>query len=72
MRHDYIQIQNHFGVDVKTHIVMDMLRKGECLCNNCNNKPRCETAKQLYSICKEKNIAMAITRCPDFMMLDGD
>lgn len=48
---------------------MDDLRKRECLCMNCNRKNdsppynSCPTAKKIYDICKENNMAMAITRC---------
>lgn len=48
---------------------MDELRKSECLCLNCdrkNDKPpynSCPIASQLYQICVEDCIALAVTRC---------
>ena len=50
-----------------THL--DKLRKTECLCLNCNRKndnppySSCRIAKILYVLCKEFNMAIAISRC---------
>ena len=58
-----------YGVEVWENAYMDALRKKECLCLNCGNmKPgssdHCPAAKKLYELCREENLAMAITRCP--------
>lgn len=48
---------------------MDALRKTECMCLNCylkdENPPykSCPVAGKIYEICKEHDMAMAITRC---------
>ena len=58
-----------YGKMVKQNVAMDTLRKTECLCLNCEKlvTGECETAKKLYDICKDHNVAMAITRCPNFV-----
>ncbi|MDD5012290.1 MAG: hypothetical protein PHQ66_01430 [Candidatus Nanoarchaeia archaeon] len=55
--------------EVWANIEMDELRRKECLCINCerkNDKPpysSCPIAKKLYGICKEYDMAIAVTRC---------
>jgi len=53
---------------VWSNVEMDELRRTECLCLNCSKMIRqeCPVAKQMYNACKDFNIAMAITRCPDW------
>lgn len=58
--------ENHYGVDVWSNHEMDVLRKTECLCLNCNDMLNCPTAKKLYEICRQDNMAMMITRCEKF------
>lgn len=63
------EIQNHYGVDVITQPYMDALRKTECLCLNCSHmEGGCQTAQDLYEICKRGNMALAVTRCPQWHM----
>jgi hypothetical protein len=48
---------------------MDLLRREECLCINCDrkNEPKpyasCPVAVKIYNICVEHDMAMMITRC---------
>ena len=42
---------------------MDALRRLECICMNCETMKSCPTAKKLYGICQEDDMALAITRC---------
>ena len=56
-----------YGREVFINESMDTLRKSECLCLNCKIVSFCDSAKVLYSLCKEKDLAMAITRCPSFV-----
>ena len=62
-----VQVEK-YGKTVWSNIEMDDLRKTECLCLNCSKMVRsdCQTAKLLYNTCKDFNIAMAITRCPEW------
>jgi len=57
-----------YGKTVWSNVEMDELRRTECLCLNCSKMIRqeCPVAKQMYNACKDFNIAMAITRCPDW------
>jgi len=61
----------HCGETVWVNPFTEDLRKEECLCLNCHNlklgkDDNCETAKGLYEICREHNVALIITRCPLF------
>ena len=56
-----------YGAQVMENTFMDKLRKEQCLCLNCKKMSDCETAKVLYYVCKKSNLAMAITRCPDWV-----
>jgi hypothetical protein len=64
--------QSRYGFDVIEHDQMDALRKSECMCRLCSKlKPKqpdnCRTAQALCGICLTTNVAMAVTRCPDFL-----
>jgi hypothetical protein len=52
-----------YGVEVWVNPLMELARRRECLCLNCGTET-CEVADKLYELCKEYNLAMAITRCP--------
>jgi len=61
----------HYGHEVWVNKTTEKLRRSECLCLNCNNlKPgqsnNCQVAQSLYGICLKENIAMIITRCPNW------
>jgi len=55
-----------YGKEVFSNVEMDKLRKTECLCLNCGDMKDCLTAKALYYVCKNSDVAMMITRCPLF------
>ena len=70
-----IELQNHYDIYVQTNVAMDILRQDECLCLNCQRKifdlnskefHECPVAPELYKLCKKENIALMITRCPNF------
>jgi len=63
-------IETHFGKKVRTHPLMELLRKSECLCMKCGKlKPdqpdNCKKANKLFEVCVKEDIAFAVTRCPD-------
>jgi hypothetical protein len=45
---------------------MDKLRKDRCLCLKCTNIDECETAAEFYRVCSRNNVALAVTRCPEW------
>ena len=45
---------------------LDTLRASHCLCLRCGAFSRCKTVKKLARICKADNIALAVTRCPNW------
>lgn len=53
---------------VWVNIMMDELRKTECLCLNCKDIKDCEIASKLYGICVNNDIATMITRCKIFTL----
>ena len=61
-----------YDVGVWSNTEMDELRKTECLCLNCGPLKNCSTAKKLYEICKEENMAMMITRCKGYAPPEED
>ena len=65
MQHPPVQVEK-YGAIVWSNAEMDELRKTECLCLNCSKMSTCQIAKHLYNACKDYNLAMMITRCPDW------
>lgn len=61
-----IRQEEHHGTRVWTETLMDELRKEKCLCLQCHFLGDCDIAKELYEICKSKDLALAITRCKMF------
>jgi len=55
-----------YDVAVHQNEFMDGLRAEECLCLHCVDMPNCSTAKALYGFCVQYNLALAVTRCPDY------
>ena len=47
-------------------VIMDALRGSHCMCLRCDNLGDCKIAKKLYKICIKDNVAIVITRCPDW------
>lgn len=46
----------------------EALRRKECLCLNCYKleMKKCKIAKKLYKLCVKKDIAVMMTRCPEW------
>jgi hypothetical protein len=57
-----------YGVKVWVDSEMDELRRERCLCLNCRILNDCDTAKNLYEICKTQDMAMMITRCKYYIL----
>jgi len=55
-----------YGQEVFEHEQMDLLRRDHCLCLNCKKMSYCNVAQVLFYVCVKSNMAMAITRCPDW------
>jgi hypothetical protein len=60
------ELVTRYGEEVWSNEVMDMLRRSECLCFNCKDLPTCPIATLLFSVCRENNLAVMVTRCPKF------
>jgi hypothetical protein len=65
-------VESHFGVDVHVNPLMEALRPDQCLCLNCgrldlNPADNCKNAQALYELCVKNNLAMAVTRCPNWI-----
>lgn len=64
MSKDVKRVERHGG-EAWEHTEMDALRKDKCLCLNCAHlEEGCDPASSLYAVCREDNIALAVTRCP--------
>lgn len=61
-------VEGKNGGMVVAHMKMDELRRTECLCRSCTFCGPCEHAQALYQICKEADIALAVTRCRFFIL----
>jgi hypothetical protein len=61
--------ERHYGMKVWTNELMDRLRKDECLCLRCGRilDHGCPIASMLYKMCKENNLALAMTRCKNWI-----
>ena len=65
-------LERNFKNLVWVNPTTERLRDKECLCLNCgrlNKNPRknCPHAGVLYVLCVAANIALAVTRCPEWM-----
>jgi hypothetical protein len=60
--------ERHYGVNVWVNELMDALRREECLCLNCERLTdhSCVVAGMIYKLCKEHNLALAMTRCKNW------
>jgi hypothetical protein len=58
--------EEHYGARVWVNPTIESLRRKECLCLNCGKIGGCAKAKALYQICKDGDLALAVTRCPDW------
>ena len=55
-----------YNVAVWCNEKMDNARRKECLCFNCKFIKTCDWASELFGLCKDHNLALMITRCPDW------
>lgn len=60
-----VQVEK-YGVWVWSNESMDANRRTQCLCLNCDMLTGCSTSEKLYGICKQSDIALMVTRCPDW------
>ncbi len=60
-------LEKHHGTIVQTDVGMDSIRRERCLCLRCG-KHECFVAKQLFEFCKKFDIALAVTRCPEWIV----
>ena len=58
--------QEHYGALVWVNTKIDALRGSECLCLHCGGRRECGTAAQLLRLCCDHELALAVTRCPDW------
>jgi len=58
-----------YGKVVWQHSEMDELRKTQCLCLNCSKMKSCSAAKVFYEKCQMQDMALAVTRCPNFIQI---
>lgn len=59
-------LEEHYGVEVWTNLLTDPLRKKQCLCLFCTRMKTCTVAETLYGVCKVSDVALMVTRCPDW------
>ena len=66
-------IVEKYGVEVWCNPEMDLRRQQECLCLNCGRLNfGCKQSSLLWAKCKVFNLAIMITRCPDWQIpLEG-
>ena len=55
-----------YGAKVWANLKMDKLRKTECLCLKCRLMKNCRYANEFFMLCQAANLAIAVTRCPDY------
>ena len=66
--HLLVEAREHHGAVVQTNVPMDYLRKHQCLCLNCAalHGGKCAAAAKLFAVCTAHDIALLVTRCPDW------
>lgn len=60
-----------YGETVSVNPLMDFLRKTQCLCLNCElmtgiKETNCKLAQNIYEMCVENYMSMAITKCKSY------
>jgi len=63
--------ETHHGRVVLVSPGVEAVRRDQCLCLNCGkcrpgSRDHCHIARRLYAICVAGDLAMIITRCPEF------
>ena len=69
MRVDHLDVaqRRHHGTTVAVNVPMDALRRHQCLCLNCGRMSgECTMADTLYACCKLNQVALMVTRCPQW------
>ena len=62
-----------YGVTVWSNGETDIMRGEQCLCLHCSQMNNgCDTYWGLYEICKEQNLALMVTRCPNWGIKNGN
>lgn len=61
------KIEVHDDVEVWVNPTTESLRREECLCLCCGWIRICPKAFNLYRIYREENLALIVTRCPDWV-----
>lgn len=61
----------HYNKQVWVNPTTESIRRSECLCWNCDNlKPdrpgNCPKASALFKVITKENLALIVTRCPDW------
>jgi hypothetical protein len=59
-------LEEHHGHRVFTDPFMDEKRRTHCLCLRCAKLAGCPAAKALLSVCIDNEMALAVTRCPEW------
>lgn len=66
---DFLQepeLVHKYGFTVWADKEMDELRRHRCLCLRCAKVDLCSVARKLLEMCKEHNLALAMTRCKEW------
>jgi len=58
-----------YGKDVWCNEEMDNARRKECLCFNCRYLKVCASASELFGFCKDYDLAIMVTRCPNWEVI---
>jgi hypothetical protein len=58
--------ETHFKELVWVNPKTDIMRRKECLCFNCKTAS-CNISNELFSICRDDNLALMVTRCKNFV-----
>jgi hypothetical protein len=64
-----VERQEHYGSTVWVNAGMDLLRKTQCLCLDCDEMQKegpCVVGLNLFNICQKNSLALAVTRCPNY------
>lgn len=67
-----IKLEVHYGEEVFVNTLTERLRGEECLCLNCGRLDKCPPAKAFYELCKRYHIALAVTRCGEWLQRQED
>jgi hypothetical protein len=57
---------SRYGVAVIEDVEMESLRGTRCMCVNCSRDEFCPISFDILTLCKNRSIAVLVTRCPNF------